>query len=189
MLQLIAYSQDDNTPTYLDIDTDEDISLNFAVSEIQDFSTRKSSSSNNFTLPFTNTNNQFFGGIYNVNLATGKFDVYKKTNCQLLIDSLTQIQGYLYVESINLTTENYSVVIIGETGNLIDELGEKKLQDLDDTWQNTFRHLLTKDNIVASWDDNITYQGSATDKSVIKYPFVNYGIDNKVWTLGGAKRK
>jgi hypothetical protein len=185
MLQLIAYSQDDNTPTYLDIDTDEDISLNFAVSEIQDFSTRKSSSSNNFTLPFTNTNNQFFGGIYNVNLATGKFDVYKKTNCQLLIDSLTQIQGYLYVESINLTTENYSVVIIGETGNLIDELGEKKLQDLDDTWQNTFRHLLTKDNIVASWDDNITYQGSATDKSVIKYPFVNYGIDNKVWTLGG----
>ena len=43
MLQLIAYSQDDNTPTYLDIDTDEDISLNFAVSEIQDFSTRKSS--------------------------------------------------------------------------------------------------------------------------------------------------
>jgi len=186
MLQLIAYSQDDNTPTYLDIDTDEDISLNFAVSEIQDFSTRKSSSSNNFTLPFTNTNNEFFGGIYNVNLATGKFDVYKKTNCQLLIDSLTQIQGYLYVESINLTTENYSVVIIGETGNLIDEIGEKKLQDLDDTWQNTFRHLLTKDNIVASWDDNITYQGSATDKSVIKYPFVNYGIDNKVWTLGGA---
>jgi hypothetical protein len=186
MLQLIAYSQDDNTPTYLDIDTDEDISLNFAVSEIQDFSTRKSSSSNNFTLPFTNTNNQFFGGIYNVNLATGKFDVYKKTNCQLLINSLTQIQGYLYVESINLTTENYSVVIIGETGNLIDEIGEKKLQNLDDTWQNTFRHLLTKDNIVASWDDNITYQGSATDKSVIKYPFVNYGIDNKVWTLGGA---
>ena len=185
MLQLIAYSQNDNTPTYLDIDKDEDISLNFAVSEIQDFSTRKSSSSNSFTLPFTNINNQFFAGLYNVNLSTGTFDVYKKTNCQLLVDSLTQIQGYLYIESINITTETYSVVIIGETGNLIDELGEKKLQDLDDTWQNTFRHLLTKDNIVASWDDNITYQGSATDKSVIKYPFVNYGIDNKVWTLGG----
>ena len=185
MIQLIAYEQSTETPYYLDIDSDEDISLNFSVSEIKDFSTRKSSSSNSFTLPFTNINNQFFAGLYNVNLATGTFDIYQKTNCQLLVDSLTQIQGYLYIESINLTTETYSLVIIGETGNLIDELGEKKLQDLDDTWQNTFRHLLTKDNIVDSWDDNITYQGSATDQSVIKYPFINWGIDNKIWTLGG----
>ena len=186
MIQLIAYEQSTETPYYLDIDSDEDISLNFQVSEVQDFSTRKSSLSNSFTLPFTNINNQFFAGLYNVNLATGTFDIYQKTHCQLLVDSLTQIQGYLYIESINLTTENYSVVIIGETGNLIDELGEKKLQDLDDTWQNTYRHLLTKDNIVDSWDDNITYQGSATDQSVIKYPFINWGIDNKIWTIGGS---
>lgn len=185
MIQLIAYEQSTETPYYLDIDSDEDISLNFSVSEIKDFSTRKSSSSNSFTLPFTNANNQFFAGLYNVNLATGTFDIYQKTNCQLLVDSLTQIQGYLYIESINLTTETYSVVIIGETGNLIDELGEKKLQDLDDTWQNTFTHALTYDNIVNSWDDNITYTGGATDKSVIKYPFINWGINNKIWTLGG----
>jgi hypothetical protein len=185
MIQLIAYEQSTETPYYLDIDSDEDISLNFSVSEIKDFSTRKSSSSNSFTLPFTNINNQFFAGLYNVNLATGTFDIYQKTNCQLLVDSLAQIQGYLYIESINLTTETYSVVIIGETGNLIDELGEKKLQDLDQTWQNTFTHALTYDNIVNSWDDNITYTGGATDKSVIKYPFINWGINNKIWTLGG----
>ena len=186
MIQLIAYEQSTETPYYLDIDSDEDISLNFSVSEIKDFSTRKSSSSNSFTLPFTNANNQFFAGLYNVNLATGTFDIYQRTNCQLLVDSLAQIQGYLYIESINLTTETYSVVIIGETGNLIDELGEKKLQDLDDTWQNDYAHNLTKDNIVDSWDDNITYLGaSIADRSVIKYPFINWGIDNKIWTLGG----
>ena len=186
MIQLIAYSQEDEIPKYLDIDSNEDISLSFQVSEVQDFSTRKSSSSNSFTLPFTNANNQFFAGLYNVNLATGSFDVYQKTNCQLLVDSLTQIQGYLYIESINLTTETYSVVIIGETGNLNDELGEKKLQDLDDTWQNDYAHNLTKDNIVDSWDDSITYLGaSIADRSVIKYPFINWGIDNKIWTLGG----
>jgi len=85
--------------------------------------------------------------------------------------ALLKYRGYLYVESINLATENYfSSYNWRNWGNLIDEIGEKKLQDLDDTWQNTFRHLLTKDNIVASWDDNITYQGGADDKSVIKYP-------------------
>ena len=40
MLQLIAYNQNNNAEYYLDIDKDESISLNFAVSEIKDFSTR-----------------------------------------------------------------------------------------------------------------------------------------------------
>jgi hypothetical protein len=186
MIQLIAYNQSTDSANYLDIDADEDISLNFQVSEVQDFSSRKSSRSNSFSLPFTDTNNQFFNHLYNVNLATGSFNIYQKTKCELQVDSLTQIQGYLYVESVNLLTERYEVVVIGETGNLKDELGEKKLQDLDETWQNTFAHLLTKDNLVASWDDDITYLGASTaDKSVIKYPFVNYGIDNRIWTLGG----
>ena len=186
MIQLIAYNQSTDAANYLDIDADEDISLNFQVSEVQDFSSRKSSRSNSFSLPFTETNNQFFNHLYNVNLATGSFDIYQKTKCELQVDSLTQIQGYLYVESVNLLTERYEVVVIGETGNLKDELGEKKLEDLDSDWQNSFSHLLTKDNITASWDSNITYQGGADDKSVIKYPFVNYGIDKKVWTTGGT---
>jgi len=185
MIQLIAYNQSTDAANYLDIDADEDISLNFQVSEVQDFSSRKSSRSNSFSLPFTDTNNKFFNHLYNVNLATGSFNIYQKTKCELQVDSLTQIQGYLYVESVNLLTERYEVVVIGETGNLKDELGEKKLQDLDSDWQNTFAHNLTYNNIVNSWDDNITYISAGADQSVIKYPFINWGIDNKVWTLGG----
>lgn len=186
MIQLIAYNQSSDSPTYLDIDEDEDISLNFAVSEVKDFSTRKSSRSDSFSLPFTDTNNQFFNHLYNVNLATGNFDIYQRTNCEIRVDSLPQIKGYLYVNSINLTTERYEVTIIGEVGNLKDELGEKKLSDLDNDWMATFTHELTKDNIVNSWDFNITYTDTPQDQSGIVYPFINYGIDNRVWTLGGA---
>lgn len=186
MIQLIAYNQSSESPTYLDIDEDEDISLSFAVSEVKDFSTRKSSRSDSFSLPFTDTNNQFFNHLYNVNLSTGDFDIYQRTNCEIRVDSLPQIKGYLYVNSINLTSERYEVTIIGEVGNLKDELGEKKLSDLDNDWMTTFTHALTKDNIVNSWDFNVTYASTPQDQSGIVYPFINYGIDNRVWTLGGA---
>ena len=198
MLQLIAKNQINQKQIYLDVDSEEDISLDFAVSEVKDFSSRQSSRSNSFTLPFTDTNNTFFNHFYDINLSNYEydsgtsqdvqisFDAYKKTDCEILVDGLTQLQGYLYIESVNLVSQNYSVVVIGEIGNLKDELGEKKLVNLDDAWQTTFAHALTKSNIVNSWDDNITYLTSGADQSVIKYPFVNYGIDNKVWTIGGA---
>lgn len=185
MITLIAYNQSTNAATYLDIDADEDISLTFKVSEIQDFSSQNSSRSDSFSLPFTDVNNQFFGHAYNVNIATGDFNLYQKTNCEIQVNGLTQLQGYLYLESINLITKRFELVVIGETGNLKDELGEKKFQDLDLDWQNSFTHTLNYDNIVDSWDDNITYSAGATDKSVIKYPLINWGINNKIWTLGG----
>lgn len=186
MIQLAAYNQSNNLKEYLDIDEGENISLNFAVSEIKDFSTRESSRSDTFTLPFTETNNKFFEHIYNINRSTGNFDVYAKTNCEVLVDGITQLQGYLYINDINLTDEYYTVVIIGEKANLADELGEKTLSDLDNDWFATFLHLFSKDNIVNSWDFNMTYVATPADASGIVYPFINYGIDNRLWTLGGA---
>jgi hypothetical protein len=185
MITLIAYNQSTNAATYLDIDADEDISLTFKVSEIQDFSSQNSSRSDSFSLPFTDVNNQFFGHAYNVNIATGDFNLYQKTNCEIQVNGLTQLQGYLYLESINLITKRFELVVIGETGNLKDELSENKLEDLDSDWQNSMTHSLTYENVVDSWDDNITFSGGYSDKSVIKYPLINWGINNKIWTLGG----
>ena len=186
MLQLIAYNQTNNSEYYLDIDSTENISLNFAVSEIKDFSSRKSSRSDSFSLPFTEKNNQFFTHFYNINASTGDFDIYKRTKCEIRVDSLPQIKGYLYINSINLTTKRFEVTVIGEVGNLKDELAEKKLFDLDSDWMDSFTHQLTKDNIVNSWDFNLSYNNTPADQDGIVYPFINYGIDNRVWTLGGS---
>lgn len=186
MLQLIAYNQTNNSEYYLDIDSTENISLNFAVSEIKDFSSRKSSRSDSFSLAFTEKNNQFFTHFYNINAATGDFDIYKRTKCEIRVDSLPQIKGYLYINSINLTTKRFEVTVIGEVGNLKDELAEKKLFDLDSNWMDSFTHQLTKDNIVNSWDFNLSYNNTPADQDGIVYPFINYGIDNRVWTLGGS---
>jgi hypothetical protein len=100
MITLIAYNQSTNAANYLDIDADEDISLTFKVSEIQDFSSQNSSRSDSFSLPFTDVNNQFFGHAYNVNIATGHFNLYQKTNCEIQVDGLTQLQGYLYLKAL-----------------------------------------------------------------------------------------
>ena len=181
MLQLIAYNQTNNAKHYLDVDANENISLNFSVSEIRDFSTRKSSRSNTFNLPFTETNNQFFTHFYNVNAVTGDFNIYSRTTCEIIVDGLNQLRGYLYIQSINLKSKTYEVVVVGETGELIDSLGEKKLEDLDETWQNGFVHQLSLNNITNSWDDNITYKVAGEDKSVIKYPMICWGINNDVW--------
>jgi len=43
--------------------------------------------------------------------------LYQKTNCEIQVDGLTQLQGYLYLESINLITKRFELVVIGETGN------------------------------------------------------------------------
>ena len=187
MIQLAAYNQTSNLKQYLDIDADENVSLTYQVSEIKDFSSKDSSRSDTFSLPFTETNNQFFSHLYNVNMVDGSFDVYQKTDCEIIVDGISIISGYLYVADINLVSEYYTVVVIGEIGSLRDSLQEKKLIDLDSTWLSSFTHNLTKDNIVDSWDFNLTYAGTAEDASGIVYAFINYGIDSRVWTVGGSQ--
>ena len=192
MIQLIAVKN--NVQYFLDIDNNAQISINYQASDIREFSERTSNFTQTFELPFTPVNDQFFDFIYNVNQAIDGadnipdpaiFNLYEKTQCTLVVDSIPQIEGYLYVDSINKTSRNYSVTIIGELSNFVESIKDKKLNQLDATWLNTFSHELSLTNVINSWDDLITYLSAGADRSVIKYPMIQYGINNRLWTTGG----
>ena len=192
MIQLIAVKN--NVQYFLDIDNNAQISINYQASDIREFSERSSNFTQTFELPFTPVNDQFFDFIYNVNQAIDGadnipdpaiFNLYEKTQCTLVVDSIPQIEGYLYVDSINKTSRNYSVTIIGELSNFVESIKDKKLNQLDATWLNTFSHELSLTNVINSWDDLITYLSAGADRSVIKYPMIQYGINNRLWTTGG----
>jgi len=192
MIQLIAVKN--NVQYFLDIDNNAQISINYQASDIREFSERTSNFTQTFELPFTPVNDQFFDFIYNVNQAIDGadnipdpaiFNLYEKTQCTLVVDSIPQIEGYLYVDSINKTSRNYSVTIIGELSNFVESIKDKKLNQLDATWLNTFSHELSLTNVINSWDDLISYLSAGADRSVIKYPMIQYGINNRLWTTGG----
>jgi len=192
MIQLIAVKN--NAQYFLDIDNNAQISINYQASDIREFSERTSNFTQTFELPFTPVNDQFFDFIYNVNQAIDGadnipdpaiFNLYEKTQCTLVVDSIPQIEGYLYVDSINKTSRNYSVTIIGELSNFVESIKDKKLNQLDATWLNTFSHELSLTNVINSWDDLISYLSAGADRSVIKYPMIQYGINNRLWTTGG----
>jgi len=193
MIQLIAVKN--NVQYFLDIDNNAQISINYQASDIREFSERTSNFTQTFELPFTPVNDQFFDFIYNVNQAIDGadnipdpaiFNLYEKTQCTLVVDSIPQIEGYLYVDSINKTSRNYSVTIIGELSNFVESIKDKKLNQLDATWLNTFSHELSLTNVINSWDDLISYLSAGADRSVIKYPMIQYGINNRLWTTGGS---
>jgi len=183
MITLTAFNQETNASQLLDIDSEEVIDLNFSVADIRDFTQRNSSYSQTFSLPFTPTNDAFFGYNFNVNISTGDFSLYRRTNAVLMVDGLPQLEGYLFINSVNLTSERYEVAVIGDVGNLKDELGDKKLVDLDADWLNGFTHELTIANIQDSWDDDITYASVGADKSAIKYPIISWAVNNEYFSM------
>ena len=68
---IIHGSQNEIPSYYLDLG-DVSMKADYSILEIQDITQRKSENTQAFTLPFTETNNDFFSHFYNVN-ATGGF--------------------------------------------------------------------------------------------------------------------
>lgn len=171
MVQLVAYSQSGENPTYLDLGK-ASIKASFSSVEIQDISKRKSDFTHSFTLPFTSENNKFFSHYYEVNQSGGDFDATKKVKCSIYSDSNLQFEGYLQLQSVDIVKELYKVIAFGEVANIVKELGESKLSDLDFS---RFNHILSLANVVDSWSGDIDYVGSQPNGAEVLYPIADFG--------------
>jgi hypothetical protein len=169
MVQLQVKNQTDNTPSFLDLG-DVSIKADFSVLEIQDITKRKSENTQAFTLPFTQTNNNFFSHFYDVT-ATGDFNPNKKTEASILVDSIEVIEGYLQLLSVNTTSQTYEVIVYGLVANIVNQLSDSKLTDLD---LSEFNHVLNETNVIDSWDGAITYTSGSTGDEIL-YPIIDYG--------------
>lgn len=151
----------DNIVEYeLDLYDNVSIPINKSIIDIQNIAERKSDFSKTITLPGTSNNNNIFSNIFNLARSVQNDETYNfapdfnpslKADAILYKNGIVQLQGYLQLTNINVLDDyeiEYEIIIIGRTANLFQDLGEKKLSELN---LSAFNHVWNLANISASW--------------------------------------
>jgi hypothetical protein len=94
------------------------------------------------------------------------FNVTKQANCKIFIDKVQIFKGTLRILEIVIDKETieYQCSVFGELGGFINQLGNKRLEDLDFS---AYNHTYSVANISASWDN--------AGGSSYYYPLIDYG--------------
>ena len=160
------------------IDLLKDISTEFtyAIDDVSEFGTRNTSYSKTINIPGTATNNLIFGYIFELNNANFtyndlpnvgyNYNVTKQANCKIFIDKVQIFKGTLRILEIIIDQETieYQCNVYGELGGFINELGNKRLEELNFS---AYNHTYSVANISASWDN--------AGGSGYYYPLIDYG--------------
>ena len=149
----------------LDLYDDVPLPINKSIIDIQNIAERKSDFTKTITLPGTHNNNDIFSNIFNLARSVENANTYNfapdfnpnlKADAILYKNGIAMIQGYLQLTNINIVDDyqiEYEVIIIGRTANLFQDLGEKKLNELD---LSAYDHGWNFTNIQASWTPSVT---------------------------------
>ena len=157
------------TTGYLDLFSDEGISIDFNLADLRDPAAIFSPISKSFSLPATDVNNQFFKHYYDVSISGG-FNAYAKQDVTLFSDDLIMISGYLQLLDVSLENtvpKQYQVLVAGENARFARNVGEKELIELD---LDSYIHIFNYENIVDSW------QGDLFDGDIVYAP-----VDTRVF--------
>ena len=163
-------------PDWFDLDVDQATSplkLNISAVEIGELGDVFGIGSQQFTLPSTPTNNDFFNYAFNINSDEAGFTFQKTFTCQILVDGGAIASGKLYFDST--TTDNkgnhiYNCTFTDAVPTVADIYKDTLIGDLD--WSE-YDHNLTVNNITGSWDE-LLFNGD------IIYPNVVYGYPENV---------
>jgi hypothetical protein len=151
------------------LEADQPILLDISAIENTDIGNVFGVSSQTFSLPGTDKNNQFFGNLFDLG-ATPNIAFQKSIDCQVLTDGDEVFTGKMYITDVVTDQKGYTtyqVNITNETVDLKFKLQNLSICDIGDL--SVYEHTFTYGNITGSWNDNL-YGGD------IVYPHVNYGI-------------
>jgi hypothetical protein len=171
------------------IDLLEDISTEFtyAIDDVSEFGSRNTSFSKTISIPGTGLNNAIFGYIFELNNANFtdndlpnvgyNYNVTKQANCKIFIEKVQIFKGTLRILEIVIDKETieYQCCVVGELGGFINQLGNKRLEDLDFS---AYNHTYSVANISSSWDN--------AGGSGYYYPLIDYGDVSTGNGSGGA---
>jgi hypothetical protein len=133
MNQVILTLTDSNgNSAILDLYENEKMHLNYKFTDITDFAS-VGNYSQEFRVPASATNVDFFGAIFNVNF-DGWFDFRKKVEAVLTVNTIPIASGHIQVKKLYWQTGKlfeFEVVFFGEVPNLARLLNEKKLKDIE----------------------------------------------------------
>ena len=133
MNQVILTLTDSNgNSSILDLYENEKMHLNYKFTDITDFAS-VGNYSQEFRVPASATNTDFFGAIFNVNF-DGWFDFRKKVDAVLTVNTIPIASGHIQVKKLYWQSGKlfeFEVVFFGEVPNLARLLNEKKLKDIE----------------------------------------------------------
>jgi hypothetical protein len=127
----------------VDITSDIDAMMTFAIDDIKDFSARNTTFSKTIVIPGTANNNKVFGNIFDPNQSrysdpnqtniNYNFDISRSASCILFQGNMQVFKGIIRIMQIVIDKDNiqYECSLFGELGGLILALGTKKLEELD----------------------------------------------------------
>jgi hypothetical protein len=174
----------------LDLYDNIPLPINKSIIDIQNIAERKSDFTKTITLPGTHNNNDIFSNIFNLARSVQNTNTYNfapdfnpnlKADAILYKNGIAMIQGYLQLTNINIVDENqieYEIIIIGKFANLFQDLGEKKLNELN---LSAYDHEWNFTNIQSSWTPSaaIGYYYGLIDKGFSNDQKGFYTIDQK----------
>jgi len=130
---LWAYNNDPTPePQLIELYENEKIATSMQFTDITDF-TATGGFSREFRIPANDANDQFFGPIFDVNLA-GWFDFRKKVRARIAVNTIDIFDGYIQVKRVFRTGDRiyeYQIVFFAEAVNLAKAIGDKMLSEIE----------------------------------------------------------
>jgi hypothetical protein len=167
----------------LDVFEGLDFSFNYGIADVRDPNKRSTEYTKTIKCPGTPNNDKLFGHIYDVNISNKyisgntnievNFNANKKATATVMADSVTVLIGVVQLRRVTIekTKYTYEVVFIGKLKSIFSNLGDDKLNGLDDNGLplidfSDLDHGLSKADVENSWQH--------TDGYV--YPLIDYGL-------------
>lgn len=170
--------------TRLDLQTEVSTAITYAIADIKNPDKRVGSYSKTVVLPGTKVVNDLFGHIFEVNLEIQNssttnfnpdFNPNLKADFVVYCDTIEQFRGYMRLrkvtrERVNLDKITYEVELYGELANIIQALGDAKMEDLDIS---EYNHTYDRATQLATWS-TVNASGGYV------YPMIQYGLNNGI---------
>lgn len=176
MIVVGIYIKDSVTLEYnrVELFSDEKISVNSSIQNVNDISKTYTDFSQTFTVPASKQNNKIFRHWYENSNDNG-FSTLTKADAYIEIDTIPFRSGKIQLESANVKDgqpQDYSITFIGALGSLKDKFNGLYLKDLTDT---TYDFAYSAANVLS----RIT---TATSSNVM-FPLIS---SNRYWVYGGS---
>jgi len=177
--------------TYIPLTSGLNPSINKAITDISDPSTRKATYSKTVSIPRSKEADKIFSHYFEFNAINRTFNVNAKAAVRYEVDSEVIINGFLKLNEIKINDFQditYDCTMYSEVADFFADIKELYMVDLYtsgadpmDEGMDKFNHALTKQIQEYSWDNQIWYDGAFIPFDFgtgYVYPLIDYGLSS-----------
>jgi hypothetical protein len=169
-IKILQYLNGQVVKTFiLDLYDNIPIPVNKSIIDIKEPEKRKSDYTLPIKVPATANNRAIFSNIQDLNRSTSNrtatnfnpdFNVNLKSEALIIRSGIILMRGNLQLTQIPVNDQEaeFELVIIGKLANLFQDLGDKKLSEID---LSEYNHAWTINNVTNSWATSIIKNGSS----------------------------